>query len=210
MIGYLVEGGEETRLPAQEWVSFVKENGIEAVIFDCDGTLVESGDAHYECMKFAALEQGFDLTLPWYLERTGLDRRSLFMEFSAGIAPKIDVEKAISTSIAAFGRFISMVEPIKETVSFLNDLQGFGMKIAVGTNAEKEIAQHSLKKAGVLELVDVLVSISDEVSPKPAADIFELAAQKLGKSNAVSLVLEDSPQGVLAAQNAGMRVIRVA
>jgi HAD superfamily hydrolase (TIGR01509 family) len=82
-----------------------------------------------------------------------------------------------------------------------------GLPLAVATNAERPIAQRSLGAIGAQNLFETLVSITDDVPPKPAPLMFQKAAQHLGHTGRNVLVVEDSEQGVRAAQDAGMSVI---
>ena len=191
------------------WLDFVDVEAFAAVIFDCDGTLVESAEAHMKSMQAAAKEQGHEMTAAWYRARTGLDRASLLKDFRAATDPEFDVERASETSIAGFGEFAHLVTPKESVFRFASSLQLRGVAMAVATNAERDVAEVSLRVTRRRNIFKDLVSISDGVAPKPSPEMFLLAAKRLGYPPSKVLVVEDSPQGVQAALDAGMSVIQL-
>ena len=194
---------------SDHWLHLFEAEGFEAVIFDCDGTLVESSDAHLKSMQAAAEEQGLEMTPNWYQARTGLDRISFFEEFQASVPSKFDVERATKASIERFGSFAHLVKPKAGVLGFATDLKARGIPIGIATNAERDVAEVSLKTTGASDLFDHLVSISDAVAPKPSSEMFVLAAERLGYPRNRVLVIEDSPQGVEAALEASMSVVEL-
>ena len=191
------------------WLKLFAREGFSAAIFDCDGTLVESSDAHMKCMQAAAEEQNFEMAADWYTARTGLDRLSLFEEFRTSTQPQFDVERACVTSIQRFDSFAHLVRPKAGVLEFAMDLTAKDVPIAIATNAEHDVAKVSLMTTGAGDLFDHLISISDAVSPKPSPEMFLLAADRLERPRNKVLVVEDSPQGVDAALEAGMSVLQL-
>lgn len=196
-------------LPRHQWLAKLRHIGSVGVIFDCDGTLVASSLAHCRSMQAAATEQGEEMADAWYQERTGLDRKNLFIEFRRHLGIEFDVDQAVATSIHNFQRFIGLVRPIQTTVEFLRELRNNDYPVAVATNAEREIAVQSLEHIGISEELDGLATLSDNVPPKPSPALFELAAKRIGLPPDKVCVVEDSPQGVAAARAANMPAIMV-
>ena len=185
-------GKQSTRIATSEqWEDLIDTLGYKALIFDCDGTLVESGQAHYNSFRDALRAQGAELDSCWYQERTGLDRHSLLTEFAKTAHPGFDVERARALSFSAFETHVHLVRSIPETSKLLSRFSS-ELPVAVGTNAEAEIAKASLTSTGL---------------PKPCPDIFSAAAMKFDCPPEAILVIEDSEQGVQAAKLAGMDVL---
>ena len=197
------------QLNSDGWLKTIEAEGFATVIFDCDGTLVESSDAHMQCMQAAARDQGFEMPSAWYLARTGLDRQSLFREFAGYVERPFDIGLAQDRSIALYSKFTGLVRPLEEPVALAKALRHRDIPLAVVTNAERAVAQQSLERVGILHLFEHLVSISDGVRAKPAPDMFDLAATKLSVAPGEILVFEDSSQGMSAAIAAGMSVIQL-
>lgn len=200
-------GARVRHVDVDEWLSAIEDLGASAVIFDCDGTLVHSSDAHLGAMQDAAAAQGFAMAQEWYQQRTGLDRETLFREFQACAGLSFDVARAISDSIVAFSSYASLIEPVPETLTLVTSLVARSVPIAVGTNAERSIACLSLAAIGLSGILPTIVSISDDLPPKPDPAIFREAARRLGVPPGQCLVIEDSDQGLAAARSAGMSVL---
>ena len=204
-----LHAGTETLVPSARWLDTLLEAGFAGVIFDCDGTLVDSASAHLRAMQQAAARQGTHMDRHWYEERGGLDRVSLFQAHRAANSEAFDVACAVSDSLQSYPSHLAHVHPIGATIRLLDALGSQGVPVAIATNAERDIARHSLRAAGLDGKVETLTSISDGVRPKPAPDLFLLAAQRLGRRPGDLCVVEDSPQGVQAAQAAGMAVLQL-
>ncbi len=202
-----VQGAGKVLAPP-EWAGFIAAQGYGGVIFDCDGTLVHSSTAHFKAFGAAVANQGYELASDWYFARTGLGRVQLLGEFAATIAPDINVPRAIDDSIAAYWDVSHEATAIAPVADLARGLKGH-LPISVGTNAEGSVTKASLTATGQMDVFDIIVSISDDLPPKPAPDIFLRAAQLMGVPADKVLVFEDSAQGVNAAQRAGMDVIRV-
>ncbi|MEO9649828.1 MAG: HAD family phosphatase [Roseobacter sp.] len=209
MIATLHLKGTTEQVHARDWLS--KFNGLElqGVIFDCDGTLVDSAQAHCQAMQAAAIDQGCEMAADWYMARTGLNRLGLFEAFRDRFNPNFDVPRAVSISISNYNRHLNRIHPIRQTSALLRVLKSQKIPIAVATNSEQEIARQTLTSTGLFKDIDVLVSISDKVEPKPAPALFQLAAEKLQLRHNQVVVFEDSKQGVDAALNAQMPVFEL-
>lgn len=200
------DGDEVLEITSDTWRDVISQRGYRAFIFDCDGTLVESSEVHFQSFFQAITEQGQALDRDWYLGRTGLDRISLFKEFSAVMQP-LDIELACKRSIEMFIEMSDRVVAIQDTKRLVEALSKVG-PMAVGTNAERHVAEASLQATGLRKYFDHIVAIRDGLLPKPAPDIF-LHAANLLQSDLGVLVIEDSFQGVAAAKAGGFDVIQL-
>ena len=201
--------GQTRRCLSDEWLTLFEVEGFTAAIFDCDGTLVDSKQAHLQAMQSAAQEQGQVMAPSWYAARTGLDRQSLFNEFRQTVIGSFDVARAIETSIERFNGFVGLIRPMSAVLEFAGLLHKQGIPLAVATNAERGVVNASLSAVKATALFDHVVSISDQVRPKPSPELFERAAHLLGQSPNKTLVIEDSPQGVQASNSANMSAIQL-
>lgn len=201
--------GRTRNLPPEAWLNTIEAERYDAVIFDCDGTLIDSSDVHIRCLQAGTLAQGHKMTAKWYDVRNGMDRRSLFEAFREEIGFGFDVDRACQTSIDHYKNVVHMARPIQETINLAKVLRDRAMPLAVATNGEQPVCDLLLATIGIRDLFDTVVCISEDVPPKPSPVMFQLSAERLGHKNGKILVLEDSPQGVQAAKTAGMSVIEL-
>ena len=73
MIGILDHRGCREPLASGQWIDAFRHHRFEAAIFDCDGTLVDSAEAHFHAFQQAVAAQGEKMDPGWYRDRTGLD-----------------------------------------------------------------------------------------------------------------------------------------
>ena len=208
MDSILFSAGTKRHVVPQDWYSEIIAGKYGAVIFDCDGTLVDSSEAHFQSFRTAVRAQGYDLDRDWYAQRNGLDRQTLLSHFASINTGAFDVALASRQSIEVFISGATAVAPIDETGNLVRALAGT-YPMAVGTNAEIEVATASLQAVNLLNYFDTIASISNGLPAKPAPNIFAYATQRLGLPAAKTLVFEDSAEGVSAAIEAGSDVIQV-
>lgn len=176
----------------------------EAILFDCDGVLVDSEPASARAWRQVLAARGvggFDHRI-W----VGRTDRELAEHYAplVGVASEaleaMAVEVLIDELAAGVGRF-------EDAVSAHMRLQELGFPTAVVTNSTRRRLDAVLAAAGV----EVAVSLcADDVArPKPSPDVYLAAAEALGVEAADCLVFEDSASGVSAALAAGMQVIVV-
>lgn len=180
-----------------------------AVLFDMDGLLLDSERAFTDCLAQAARARGFALPQALWLAMVGgSDAHS-----RALLEARIGRHHSDAVQAEARQRYEARVDdgiPHRPgALALLEWLQARRIPRAVGTSTRNPLALRKLHAAGLLPYLDAVCTSSDVEHPKPAPDIYLLAAQRLGVAPAQCLVLEDSPVGVRAALAAGMTPIQI-
>jgi HAD superfamily hydrolase (TIGR01509 family) len=184
--------------------------GFEAVVFDCDGTLVDSMPAHFEawCEALALYGAGGVFKEDVFLAMGGRPTRDIVVELNDEYDLRLDPEAVAFAKREAFLRRLDSVTLIDEVAAFAESLRG-KMPMAIASGGSRMVVEKTLRIVGVSDWFDEVITADDVAEGKPAPDIFIKAARLLGVAPAKCLALEDAPAGILAAQRAGMQVIAI-
>jgi len=180
----------------------------KAILFDCDGTLLLTSELHFNAISAAFARQGSTLPHDWYTARTGLGRGDLFAKFASDFAVNLDLLRLVRESISLTVALSAQARENPRVASVARQAAG-RLPIAVVTNSEAAIARAFLTDTSLIDLFEFIVSCEDAPHPKPAPDLYQEAALRLGISAEHCLVLEDSDQGIQAAASAGMSCLDV-
>lgn len=180
-----------------------------AVIFDCDGVLVDSEPLMNR--EFCAMLN--DLGLPYTPHQTtqtfmGRSMKSCMQIVEAELKRAVPSDFLRILDRRAIAAFTRDLQPVAGIESLLDALDAAGTPYAVASSGSHEKMQLTLGLTGLLPRVAGRITSATEVpNGKPAPDVFLLAAERLKTAPAQCLVVEDSLLGIEAALAAGMRVI---
>lgn len=180
-----------------------------AVIFDMDGLMLDSERAILRALQQAADEHGAVVDPAWWLGLIGHADDVCRARLGAHIGP----DAADAVLARGHALYLDVVEagvPHRPgIVALLELLAAHAIPRAVATTTRRPLALRKLAAADLLRRFDAVCTSSDVARPKPAPDIYLLAAKQLGVTPARCLVLEDSPIGVRGALAAGMMTVQV-
>ncbi|MEU0936923.1 MULTISPECIES: HAD family phosphatase [unclassified Embleya] len=181
-----------------------------AIVFDCDGTLMDS-----ECHWVEARElvlRGYGVTTPSdFGERTkGLHFTECGRVMSEVAGLSADRADQVTEQLLDHFRKLVAADPvtIPGATEFVGLVSHFA-PLAVASNCPRDVVESGLSHAGLLpRFVDILVPDGD-LRPKPDPDLYLAATRACGAAPAVTLAVEDSYCGILSATRAGLRVLGV-
>jgi HAD superfamily hydrolase (TIGR01509 family) len=184
--------------------------GFEAVIFDCDGTLVNSMPAHFEawCEALSLHGAGGIFKEDVFLSMGGRPTRDIVVDLNSKYDLRLDPEAVALVKREAFLTRLGSLTLIDEVAAFAESLRG-KVPMAVASGGSRMVVEKTLRVLGVSDWFDEVVTADDVAEGKPAPDMFLRASHLLGVAPPKCLVLEDAPSGILAAQRAGMQVVAV-
>jgi beta-phosphoglucomutase len=194
---------------------------IEAVIFDCDGVLVQSDYLKFLAWKEALASKNISLSLEEYTPLVGNTSKNILLMLKR--QKGIDIpEEIIELKNAKFKILQKKgVPPIPEMISLAKRLsdakKNLGIKLGLASSARREEILENLRQVGLANAFDLVISGSDDLDSyidlegknKPKPYIYIEAAKRLGITTSKCLVFEDTATGVEAAANAGMIAIAV-
>lgn len=188
----------------------IPEDGYDAVIFDLDGTLVDSMPVHFDawCEALSKQHPGNVFPEDVFYAMGGRPTKDIVEELNGECGIHLDPVTVAVDKRAAFLNNIDKVEPIEEVVAFARSLRG-KLPMAIASGGTRLVVEKTLQAAGLSDLFDEVVTAHDVACGKPAPDVFLEAAARLEVAPERCLVLEDAPAGVMAAQSANMQVVCV-
>jgi beta-phosphoglucomutase family hydrolase len=181
---------------------------IKAVIFDLDGVIVESENAHIEAEKQTFLKYGVKISADELHEYTGTTAKVMFTELIRKYKLDVMFEEIFHEKEDIFFELLEKnAEPTRGIITLLRKLKSERIKLAIGSSSTKKQIKYVLKKLGITRLFDSAVGAEDIAHSKPDPEIFLKAAAELNVNPSECLVIEDSKLGVEAAKRAHMKCI---
>jgi beta-phosphoglucomutase family hydrolase len=183
--------------------------GCRGLIFDCDGTLVDSMPLHYEAWIAVLSRHGLSFSEKQFYAWAGTPVAEIVRRLAAEQGREVAPYAIADERDNYFHSLpISRLRPVESVVAIARRHHG-ELPMAVATGSTLKSAAASLTAIGVLHLFDLIVSAEDVAAPKPAPDAFLLAAQRLGVRPAECVVFEDADAGLTAGLAAGMKVVDI-
>ena len=186
------------------------DNGYDAVIFDCDGTLVDSMSAHFdswcEALELHGVAGVFKEDV--FHAMGGRPTQDIVVELNSEYDLKLDPESVAIAKREAFLKRLDTVTLIDEVAAFARSLRG-RMPLGIATGGSRRVVEKTLCKLGVSDWFDEVVTAEDVAEGKPSPEVFLKCARMLNVDPARCLALEDAPPGIIAARRAGMQVVVV-
>ena len=186
-----------------------QQGSLKAVVFDVDGTLIDSVDIHAQAWVDAFAEfghavrfgdvrrqigKGGDQLMPVFLSKAEIDRFGKKLEERRGVLLK--------------ERYLHRIKPFPAVRELFQHVIADGKAIALASSANEDELEHYKKIANIVDLIDVETSSDDVEKSKPHPDIFCAALAKLDITQPEQvLMIGDTPYDAEAAAKAGLRTV---
>lgn len=183
---------------------------IKLVLFDLDGVLIDAKKIHYDALNEALGEKYFiteDEHTNLYDGRKTLEKLEI-LTIKKGLPENLHTEIYNKKQKITL-EMISKLEPIEEIVKIFQELEKKHYKIGVCTNSIRRTALTALSKTNLIEHCSLILSNEDVKNSKPHPEIYWKAMSMLGVLPEETLIVEDSPPGLIAAQRSRAKYIRV-
>lgn len=182
------------------------------LIFDMDGTLIDSNPVHKEAYTQFFARYDIKLTDESFKEHiSGRMNPEILTYFFGEKGEELSEERIDELTnekeMLYQKLYAPTIKPIRGLTEFLMAVQAAGIPMALATSAPMMNVDFVFDKLGIRQFFREIVTDADVDKGKPNPTVFRVAADRLGADPAQCLVFEDSAKGVEAARNAGMAVV---
>ncbi|ORT52560.1 carotenoid dehydrogenase (plasmid) [Vibrio sp. qd031] len=180
----------------------------QGLIFDMDGTLIDTMPSHLDAWHQTAQHFHFPYDRKWMNSLGGMPSPKITLEVNKKYGLDLDAMEVSSFKMARFAEIADKGQPIKLTVDLVKQWSG-KKPMSVGTGSQRASALSLLEDNQLLEYFETVVSATEVKNHKPNPDTFLLAARAMGLDATHCVVFEDTELGKQAAHAAGMDCIMV-
>ena len=184
---------------------------ISGVVFDMDGLMFDTESLAMDAWEVAGEACGVPLTRSLMVPTIGLNENDTADYLATSLGTDFDYGTARSIAMDYIASYIKEYGvPIKPgLVPLLDHLQGLGLRLAVASSSPQDYVRSLLECARVTPYFHAVVSADSVERGKPAPDIYRAAVSVLDLIPGQCLALEDSPQGIRSAYDAGLLPVMI-
>ena len=171
-----------------------------AFLFDLDGTIVSTDNIYSKVWKELLSIYNIDITEELFIKyvQGNNDLISLSNIFKNNIS--LNIQEISNKKDELFLKNIDYINIIPGGIEFIKQLKLLDHSVAIVTNSNKIAATNILKKIGIYDYLDIIITSDDVNKPKPFPDPYIKAIEYLGISNSKTIIFEDSTSGILSAK----------
>jgi HAD superfamily hydrolase (TIGR01509 family) len=182
-----------------------------AVLWDMDGTLVNSADYHWLAWRDTMAEEGFPITQKQFLATFGQRNDSILRQWLGEKATPELIQRVGDAKEALYREQVRSrgIELLPGASEWVQRLHGQVWRQAIASAAPRANIEAILEVLRCGDCFEEIVSAEDVHRGKPDPEVFLVSANKLGVASERCIVVEDAPHGIEAARAAGMKSVGV-
>jgi beta-phosphoglucomutase len=182
-----------------------------AVLWDLDGTLVDSEEFHWLSWRDTLRDEGVEITYQQFLESFGQRNDRILPKWLGQDADPDRIRRIGDAKEREYRRLVETrgLQALPGAEQWLKRLRDARWKQAIASSAPRENVDAMLRALHLAQYFDATVSAEDVTHGKPHPEVFLKAAEKVGTAPERCVVVEDAAAGVAAAKQGGMRCIGV-
>ncbi len=183
---------------------------VKAILFDLDGTIVNTDPIHYQAWKEMLKSYGMEIDEKFYQTKVSGKTNQKILE---DILPQLSQEEAeqfADDKEAMFRNLATDLQPLPGFRELIDWTEKHDVKRALVTNAPRLNAEYILKLLGIEDIFPTIVLAEEEIAGKPDPLPYKIGLKRLGVNAEAAIALEDSPSGIRSAVGAHIRTIGIA
>lgn len=184
---------------------------IKAIVFDCDGLLIDTETAYYKAFRHVYRQHGVDLPLEVYLQCVGtsFDHFDPYDYLQQCVGRPLDLRKVEQAVVDKRDALIAEQSLLPGVEMYLQEAKRLGLKIGLASSSDLQWVEGHLSRVGVLDYFHTLQTKDKVAQVKPDPELYVRALQHLGVTGEEAIAFEDSAHGLHAAKAAGLHCVIV-
>lgn len=183
---------------------------IKSVIFDFDGLIIDTETAWYEVYKELLKElYEYDLPIEVFAQTVGSSGNQFWKSLSEQIKDSVDEHKVKEYGLQRHREKMEGITLRPGVIDYLNEAKEKQLKIALATSSSTSWVEGFMKKFDIYKYFDVITTKDHVVQTKPSPELYLKTLDKLSIYSNEAIVFEDSINGLIAANHAGIRTVIV-
>jgi len=182
---------------------------IKAIIFDFDGTIIDTETAWYKVFKDAYREYGVDLSLETYSQCLGTSLKSFnpYTHLSTHHGIAIDFDEFRAMIQRNYAKLIEQESMRPGILNLLQEAKDAGVKIGLASSSHRDWIDKFVNQLGIQDYFDCYCTADTVSNVKPDPELYDQALDRLGVKPNEAIAIEDSPNGARAAVAAGLHTV---
>jgi putative hydrolase of the HAD superfamily len=182
---------------------------IEAVIFDFDGTILDTETLWYEAFVEVLKGEKVEFPLHIFARGIGTHDEGMFNYILEHVGSVERLESIKQTAYELHRKQAMLLQPREGVVDYLEYAREIGLKIGLATSSPRSWVEPFLTSHQLLHYFETLCTANDVLRIKPDPELYELATARLGIAPGKAIAFEDSLNGAKAAIAAGLKCVIV-
>lgn len=181
---------------------------IKGLIFDCDGTLVDSMPIHLKGWEHAITKSGGKWDYDLFVSSRGMIEKDIIYLYNEKYLTSLDANSVLDIKHSFVKNHMTTLEPIKPVVDVVLKYKDI-LPMSVVSGGTRENILTELEIIGLSAMFNPILTADDDFKPKPAPDLFLQAAKLMNVPPNLCVVFEDGDLGMQGAVKAGMEAIDI-
>ncbi|WP_188455489.1 HAD family hydrolase [Virgibacillus oceani] len=181
---------------------------LKAVIMDFDGVIIDTEVIWYEVYKdWFHVKKNYELAISEFLVCVGSNYKALFRELEKTKEIYVDEDEFFADTMGMFMDRSNHLPAKEGVIEFIESIKKQNLILLLATSSKRKKPETHLKRLGLINYFDSLITADDVKRIKPFPDLFNLALKTHHVENDAAIVIEDSNNGLIAANKAGIKTI---